>query len=130
MREFLKLFVALFGAICILISLAHIAFGHAIVPGAGPVSASTDNEDRFFATLFLGFGAALVWCSRDLDARGSAFKALLAIFLLGGLARLLSIAAAGLPHPLFIFLTGLELILPGLLLFWFEKTRVPAPDPE
>lgn len=71
-----------------------------------------DSEDRFYATLFLGFGAGMIWCSGDLAARGKVFEALMAVFFLGGIARIFSAIAAGLPSPLFQFLGALELIIP------------------
>ena len=121
MPRLLAAFIALFGAICCLIALAHIAMGPASIPGSIPVNATMDSEDRFYATLFLGFGAALIWCSRDLAARSQAFGALLLVFFLGGVARIVSALAVGLPSPLFIFLGSLELILPPLLWWWHRR---------
>ena len=103
------------------IALAHIALGPAAIPGSLPVNPTMDSEDRFYATLFLGFGAALVWCSRDLRDRRSAFVALLAVFFLGGAARLVSVAQVGLPNALFQFLGAVELILPPLLWVWHRR---------
>ena len=77
-----------------------------------------DSEDRFYAALFLGFGAALVWVSRDLGRRGMVFFALLGVFFLGGIARIISCFAVGPPIPMFVFLGSLELILPPLLWGW------------
>jgi Domain of unknown function (DUF4345) len=74
-----------------------------------------DSEDRFFASLFLGFGAALIWCARDLSRRSGQAYWLLAVFFAGGLARVISVVAVGWPNPLFIFLGGLELVLPPIV---------------
>ncbi|MEZ5694618.1 MAG: DUF4345 domain-containing protein [Altererythrobacter sp.] len=112
----------LFGLVCCCIALSHIAIGPSVIPGSIPVNATMDSEDRFYATLFLGFGAAMIWCSRDLAARRGAFGALLLIFFLGGIARLVSWAAVGPPDALFIFLGALELILPPLL--WLLNERL------
>lgn len=111
----LSRFVALFGVVCCAIALAHIAIGPRAIVDAVPVNATMDGEDRFYATLFLGFGAALVWCSRKLRERSGVFGSLLLVFFLGGVARGLSLLLVGWPHPLFVFLGGLELILPPLL---------------
>lgn len=119
--------VGLFGAVCIAIALVHIAFGPASIPGSVPVNATMDSEDRFYATLFLGFGAALIWASRDLAARRGAFFALLAIFFLGGIARIISALAVGLPHPLFQWLAGVELTLPPLLWAWHRAVHPMEP---
>lgn len=123
----LSLVAALFGAVCMIISLAHIAIGPRAIPGAIPVNPTMDSEDRFYATLFLGFGAAIVWCSRDLTARRQPFGLLLLVFFLGGIARLISAAMVGLPNQLFISLGLLELLLPPLFWWWLAdpvaKTR-------
>ena len=81
-----------------------------------------DSEDRFYATLFLGFGIAMVWCARDLAVRRGVYLALLATFFTGGLARIASAIAVGLPSLLFVLLGSLELILPPLLWWWHRQT--------
>jgi hypothetical protein len=121
MQAFLKFFVAFFGAVCVLIGLAHIILGPAAIPGAIAVNATLDSEDRFYATLFVGFGAALIWCSRNLHERSRPFFWLLVVFFAGGVARLVSMAQAGLPHPLFQALTVVELVLPIVL--WLLHRR-------
>lgn len=123
MRTALRLFLTLFGAICALIALAHIAIGPAAIPGGVVTNAVMDSEDRFYATLFLGFGLAVIWCARDLDARDKPLGALLAVFFAGGIARILSIFAVGSPGPVFLFLGALELILPPLIWWWVKATR-------
>jgi hypothetical protein len=121
--RFLRGFVLLFGAVCCAISLAHIAVGPAAIPGALPVNPTMDSEDRFYATLFLGFGLALIWCARDLHQRSQIFAFLLLIFFAGGCARVVSAAMVGLPSTLFIALGMLELLLPPLLWAGHRATR-------
>ena len=123
-RVFLAVVVVL-GAICIVIAASHIAIGQRVIPGGLFVNPTMDSEDRFYATLFLGWGAAMIYCARDLAARKGLFHALLAIFFLGGVARIVSALAVGLPSPLFVFLGALELILPPLLWGW---RRAAMPD--
>lgn len=122
----LSWFVALFGVICIAIALVHIALGPSSIPGSIPVNATLDSEDRFYASLFLGFGAALVWCSRHLADRAGVFFALQATFFVGGLARIVSWIAVGPPIALFIILGALELILPPLLWLWHRSAFGPT----
>jgi len=106
------------------IALVHIAIGPSAIPGSVPVNATMDSEDRFYATLFLGFGAALIWCSNRLNDRSGVFFALLAVFFLGGVARLISVAQVGLPNALFQALGLTELILP-IILYWVYRRAYP-----
>ncbi len=117
----LRSVIALFGVVCMAIALVHIVFGPAAIPGSVPVNATMDSEDRFYATLFLGFGAALLWVSRNLEDRRAALFALLVTFFLGGIARIISWIAVGRPDQLFVYLGAVELILPPLLWFWYRR---------
>ena len=95
----LRIFLFFFGAVCAVIGLVHIGLGPSSVPGSIPGNATMDSEDRFYATLFLGFG---------------------------GVARLVSIAEVGPPAPLFQVLTAVELLLPPFLRLALRRmTRKP-----
>jgi hypothetical protein len=87
----LRIILLVGGVTAVLIALGHIAFGTAWIPGAGPVNATLDSEDRFYAAMFLGFGAALLWCAQSIEQRGNVIRFLLAIFFLGGCARVISV---------------------------------------
>lgn len=121
MATVLKYLVVIFGIICVGIALVHIAIGPSVIPGSIPVNATMDSEDRFYATLFLGFGAALLWCSQNLRERGVLFRALLLIFFLGGVARCISAMQVGAPNEFFQMLWALELVLPPVFWFWWFK---------
>jgi RsiW-degrading membrane proteinase PrsW (M82 family) len=122
MRKPLQTILAAGGMSAILISLLHITMGPASIPGSIPVNATMDSEDRFFATLLTAFGAALLWCVRDVEKKSCPVYFLALTFFGGGLARLVSMLAAGLPHPLFIGMTLLELGLPPIV--WWMISRV------
>jgi hypothetical protein len=124
-RKSLTAFIAVFGLVCCGIALTHIVLGPRSIPGSIPVNATMDSEDRFYATLFLGFGAALLWCARNLTARANLFRALMLVFFLGGLARIVSAVAVGPPSPIFIFLGSIELILPPILILLLGRS-IPA----
>ncbi len=126
MKALLKSFVLLFGAVCMCIALVHIGYGPASIPGSVPANATMDSEDRFYATLFLGFGAANIWCAQELGARGQFFRALMLVFFLGGVARLISAVQVGAPSLLFVVLGSLELALPPVLLWAQAKLHAPA----
>ncbi|MCB2058604.1 MAG: DUF4345 domain-containing protein [Novosphingobium sp.] len=123
-QRYLAWFLTTFGMVCAAIALVHIAFGPASIPGSVPVNATMDSEDRFYATLLLGFGLAHVWAARDLANRSGLVLAMQATFFVGGVARIVSILAVGMPIPLFVFLGGLELIIPPLVWWWLRRGPV------
>jgi hypothetical protein len=111
----LRIIAIVLGLAIIVVGLAHIAFGASIIRGAGAFSASIDSEDRFFGAVFLGYGLGWLLCATDpvrwrVSLHGQTF-----IFLLGGVARLLSIAVIGWPDPFYVVLAGVELGLPVIL---------------
>ncbi len=106
------------------ISLLHIALGPSSIPGSVPVNATMDSEDRFYATLFMAYGAALLWCVKDVEKKSAQVKLLALVFFIGGLARLVSMLAVGLPNTFFLVMTSLELTLPGIMVLM--SARVAA----
>lgn len=117
MKKFLQIYLGLFAVTAIFIALLHIVFGPSAIPGSIPVHATLDSEDRFYATLFAAYGVALLWCIKDIEKNSEVVYFLALTFLAGGLARLVSIAAAGLPNTFFITMTVLELFIPFLIMF-------------
>jgi uncharacterized protein DUF4345 len=117
----------MFGAIAIVISMIHVVFGPASIPGAVPVNATMDSEDRFYAVLFLAFGATLIWCIKNVERKANVVYFLMLTFFVGGVARLISIAAVGLPNNFFITMTVLELLLP--FVYAYLQHRVSAAQP-
>ncbi|WP_158085612.1 DUF4345 domain-containing protein [Henriciella aquimarina] len=121
MRTFLKGYAILFGAVCALIAIGHIVMGPSIIPGSIPVNASMDSEDRFYATLFLGYGIAMIWSGLDLERRGQLFGWLLLVFFVAGISRLISWALVGPPIGFFIVLTAIELLSPPVLWLLYRQ---------
>jgi hypothetical protein len=76
-----------------------------------------DSEDRFYATMFAAYGVALLWCIKDVERKSQVVYFLALTFFVGGLARLVSIAAVGLPNIFFIAMTVLELLIPFVMAF-------------
>jgi len=93
----------------------HIALGPRAIPGAVAVNTTMDSEDRFYAIFFLAYGAALLWCSADVERKTGMVLFLSAVFFVGGLTRLLSMAIVGPPNPFFLVMTALELLVPVVI---------------
>ena len=133
MKKSAQAFLGLFGVTTILIASLHIVLGPSAIPGAVPVNATMDSEDRFYATLFAAYGVALLWCIRDIERKSMVVYFLAIVFFVGGLARLVSMTVVGLPNNFFIAMTTLELIIPlvmALLQWRVSKTANSRPRGE
>jgi Domain of unknown function (DUF4345) len=122
MRLALRIILLVGGIAAVLIALLHIVFGSASIPGSVPVNATMDSEDRFYAAIFLGFGAAILWCAQSIEQRGKVIRFLIAIFFLEGCARVISMIFVGPSNQLFQALMAVELLLPPVV--WFLLNRV------
>jgi len=116
-KKTLQVFLGLFGTTAILIASLHVVLGPSAIPGSVSVNATMDSEDRFYATLFAAYGVALLWCVKDVERKSMVVYFLAATFFVGGLARLVSVAAVGLPNTFFIAMTVLELLIPLFIAF-------------
>jgi hypothetical protein len=121
-KKTLQVFLGLFGTTAILIASLHVVLGPSAIPGSVSVNATMDSEDRFYATLFAAYGVALLWCIKDIERKSMVVYFLAATFFVGGLARLVSVAAVGLPNTFFIAMTVLELLIP--LFMAFMQSRI------
>ena len=117
MKQSLQVFLGLFGITAIFIASLHIVLGPSAIPGSIPVNATMDSEDRFYATLFAAYGVALLWCIKNIERKSMVVYFLALTFFVGGLARLVSMAAVGLPNTFFIVMTVLELLIPFFMAF-------------
>ena len=110
------------GVATLLIVTAHLLLGSAAIPGASVVSATIDSEDRFYAVIFGGYGLALLYAARDVVERALLIRFLAGLFLAGAFGRILSWVMVGPPHPFFMAMLALELVLP--LIIWSLQASV------
>lgn len=115
MRRAFQAFLVLFGIIVIGISLAHFAVGPDAIVGGTDVNPTSDGEDRFYAGLFLCYGVALLWCARDAQDKRVYVNLLATVLFVGGIGRLLVVVLVGTPHPFYLAMLAVELVLPVLM---------------
>ncbi|MQA26566.1 MAG: DUF4345 domain-containing protein, partial [Micromonosporaceae bacterium] len=111
-RRALQGLLVAFGLIAVGTGIAEIAIGGALVSQGEPVPVDVDSNYRFFAVFWLGAGLTLLWTVPRVERAAGPLRAVAALVFLGGLARLLSIAMAGVPSPMFLGLLALELAAP------------------
>jgi hypothetical protein len=116
-RNLQRLIVAL-AAVPITTGAVSLVFGTAAIPDAGAPSASTESELHFYAVWWLGAGLFLASLAPRIEHRGRALQAVCALLVLGAVGRVLAIADAGWPQPIFVVLMALEFLLPPVLVVW------------
>ena len=124
-----------FGVVCIAVGALHIALGlqadqmlGAGLSGEALANASLDSQNRFYGAQFVLVGAVAWMCGGDLERHAKLFRVLMAVFFLGGLARLVSLLLLGWPAPMVQLLAVSELVIPPLLLLWHARlTRARKP---
>ncbi len=126
LATFLKMSAPLF----LLVGLLHLALG----PGADVLLGAElttrtlgdpvlDSQNRFYGVSFTVYGFLLYLCATDLPRYGPVFLVCIWVFFAGGVARLLSMAVAGVPSALVLALLATELAAPPLLALWYHRSR-------
>lgn len=83
-----------------------------------PVAVDLDSHFRYISGIFLGVGVAFVSCIPTIEDKGARLRMLVAFVVLGGLARLLSLAQVGVPDLGMRFGLVMELAVTPLLALW------------
>jgi hypothetical protein len=83
-----------------------------------PLPIDLDSHFRYLSGLLLGIGIAFVASIPAIERRGTLFRTLGFVILIGGLARLVSLLQAGVPGPGHQFGLAMELIVVPLIVLW------------
>ena len=109
------------GAVVVASALLAIVGGPTAEPGGGPVPPSIDSEFRFAHVIWLAVGVILFWTLRRPAERALVTRVLLVVAACGGLARLVSLAVVGWPHPVYIGVGVVELVVVPLVILWHSR---------
>jgi hypothetical protein len=120
-RRTLLVVIAVLAAVPVLSGLLGIVGGPGSLPGGEPVNPTIDSEYRFTNVFWFAAGLLIWWSLRRPEQRAVVTRVILAIASLGAIARLISVAVTGWPHPVFIGALVLELFVP-LVIWWHVRT--------
>ena len=94
------------------------------IPQAALVDPVLDSQNRFYAVAFTLYGVLFYLCSSDLARYETVLRCVFLVFMMAGLARLVSIATHGVPSGLVLTLLASELLLPPFMLMWLSKLEL------
>jgi hypothetical protein len=93
----------------------------------GQYSPTVESELRFYSPFWITYGGLLIYVARDLSSRDSWMPLLTGVFFAGGVGRAIAYFDAGPPHPAFIVLMAVEIVLPFVFVaLWVFWRRHPA----
>ena len=78
--------------------------------------------------MFRCYGVALLWCARDVQHRRGYVSLLAAALFVGGIGRLLAVVLVGVPHPFYVAMLVLELVVPPLIVLAARRVAEVATD--
>ncbi len=129
MRAF-KLVLRLAAPIFLIVGALHLVLGvgadvllGAHLPAEALADAALDSQNRFYGVAFTLYGVLLLVCASNVSRYASVLRCVIWVFFAAGLARLVSVAAHGMPPPLMLGLLGSELILPPLAAWWLSRVE-------
>lgn len=122
----LRAFQVLFGVLALVVvgtGAAGVLFGTAPLPGDTAVGTEVDGNYRFFAGVWLGLGIAVFAILPRVTEHTAVLYVVTGAVFLGGLGRLVSVLAAGVPAAFMLGLLALELVAPPVLVLWHRRLR-------
>lgn len=128
-RRALQVAVALACLVPLGMGGASILSSLAVIQGmAPPWPADLDSHYRYLSGLLFGIGLVFAASIARIERAGAIFRALCAIIVVGGLARLVSLADVGLPSDGHRFGLVMELAIVPALTLWQARIARLWPD--
>lgn len=117
-KRLLQIAVGIACLVPLVAGLMGVIFGPGWLRDVDQVPRDLDSHFRYLSGIFLGVGIGFFTCVPNIERHGQRFRLLGAFVVLGGLARLVSLASVGTPSPGHIFGLALELgVVPALMLW-------------
>ncbi len=117
-RRGLQLLLTVLGLVAVTFGTLSALLGAVSVEGVVEAPASLDSELRYYAVWYVMAGVLVLRTVRRVEAETTLLRIVCAALFAGGAVRLLSIASVGTPHAAYLWLMGLELGLPVVIVPW------------
>ena len=121
-RRALQVVAALACLVPLIVGIQSVLRGVAYLKGAPvPVPPDLDSHFRYVSGIFLGLGIGFAYAIVRIERRTAIFRLLGMMVVLGGCARLLSLADVGVPSRGHVFGLFMELSVVPLLMLWQRR---------
>ncbi len=117
-RRILQIVVALACIVPLSVGGQSIVQGPAFLGHPPVVPTDLDSHFRYISGIFFAVGVAFATCIPRIETIGPRFRLLGALVMAGGLARVVSLVAVGVPSAGHVFGFGMELGAVPLLMLW------------
>jgi len=112
----------------VLAGLYGVVFGIDGIGSGASANVSADSHFRYLSGLLTGIGILFWVCVPGIEGKGTLFRFLTLVVVLGGLARLLGLYLTGVPSLTMLGALAMELGVTPLLCLW--QARVGRLDPK
>lgn len=127
-RRLLQLAVAIACLVPLSIGGWSILYGPHFLGRAAVIPTDLDSHFRYISGIFFAVGLAFATCIAAIETKGPRFRLLGAFVVCGGLSRMVSLLAVGVPGTGHVFGLCMELGVVPLLMLWqwrVERTYLP-----
>ena len=117
-RHGLQLLLVVLAAVAITAGGLTVLTGGSMILGGGDIPPGVDSELRFYAAWYVGVGLLMLWTAPRVESATLAVRAVCGVLLLAAAGRIISVMQVGRPPDVYLWLLGVELAVPLVLLPW------------
>ncbi|MEO8375772.1 MAG: DUF4345 domain-containing protein [Sphingomonas bacterium] len=117
-KRLLQAIVAIACLVPLITGGQSILHGPAFLGHPAVIPVDLDSHFRYISGIFFAVGIAFASCVPGIETKGPRFRLLGALVIMGGLSRVVSLVAVGVPSKGHLFAFAMELGVVPLLMLW------------